>query len=219
MAPHPTDDTGASLTARLRAELRRRIIAAELRPGDVLLEKALADEYSVSKTPVREALQMLAVERWVSVIPRRGYTVSGLGFHDIREVMELRRAIEPMVAGAAAASVTPELVTELEALLEEHAAAAGPAVAVDAAARFHTRIVEAARNRRAEHLLAGLLDETARAHALLPPLASYIAAPSERAAHQAVLDAIRSADPALAERAMREHLVEAEAAMIAAFYR
>ena len=57
------------------------------------------------------------------------------------------------------------------------------------------------------------------AHALLPPLATYIAADSEHAPHADVLDAIRAADPAAAERIMRDHLTEAESAMIAAFYR
>ncbi|WP_029211221.1 MULTISPECIES: GntR family transcriptional regulator [Arsenicicoccus] len=208
-----------SMSERLRDELRARIVATDVHPGDLLLEKSLAEEYSVSKTPVREALQMLAVEGWVTVIPRRGYTVSSMGFHDIREVMELRRAVEPMVAAAAAAGVTAALVTDLEGLLEQQVSASEHAEAVRAASLFHRRIAAAARNRRAEATLSHLFDETTRAHALLPPLATYIAADSEHAAHADVLDAIRAADPAAAERIMRDHLTEAESAMIAAFYR
>ncbi|AKT51563.1 hypothetical protein ADJ73_10095 [Arsenicicoccus sp. oral taxon 190] len=207
------------MAERLRDEIRARIVETTFHPGDLLIEKALADTYSVSKTPVREALQMLAVEGWVTVIPRRGYTVSSMGFHDIREVMELRRAVEPTVAAAAAAGVTTALVTELEELLDQQVAATDHAAAVQAASLFHRRIAAAARNRRAEATLAHLYDETTRAHALLPPLATYIAADSEHAAHRDILDGIRAADPATTERLMREHLTEAESAMIAAFYR
>ncbi|MCE1177550.1 MAG: FCD domain-containing protein [Micrococcales bacterium] len=142
-----------------------------------------------------------------------------MGFHDIREVMEMRRAIEPMVAAAAATAVTGSLVTELEELLEQQVGASEHAEAVSAAALFHRRIAAAARNRRAEDALDRLFDETSRAHALLPPLSTYIAADSERAAHRDLLDAIRAADATTAERLMREHLTEAESAMIAAFYR
>ncbi|WP_409483366.1 GntR family transcriptional regulator [Arsenicicoccus dermatophilus] len=211
------DSSAPSLAERLRGELRSRIVDTRLRPGAVLLEKALAEEHAVSKTPVREALQMLAVEGWVQVIPRRGYTVSSMGFHDIREVMELRRAIEPTVAASAAATVTRDLVDDLERLLDGQRSATSHARAVSAAAAFHRRIAQAARNHRAQTTLDRLFAESERAHALLPPLAAAIA-DTEVAAHQDVVDAIRSADPRRAETVMRQHLVQAESAIVAAHY-
>ena len=110
----------ASLAEQLRDDLRARIVDTRLHPGGLVLEKSIAAEFGVSKTPVREALHLLAAEGWVTVLPRRGYTVSTVGCNDIREVMELRRAVEPECAAAAAASRTPELVADLEDLLRQH---------------------------------------------------------------------------------------------------
>lgn len=212
-APAATPDY-ASLTEWLRDELRRRLVRTQLHPGDLLLEKSLAAEYGVSKTPVREALRMLVAEGWVQVLPRRGYAVTTMGFHDIREVMELRRIIEPEMAAAAAGCGDPEVLADLRALLAEHRQAHDPAEAVDAAHRFHRRIGLAARNRRAVRTLEILWLETARAHALLPPLVEYIRDDSEHAAHDRVLQAIDAGDARGAHDAMHDHLVEAEQAMV-----
>ncbi|WP_284305277.1 GntR family transcriptional regulator [Mobilicoccus caccae] len=209
----------ASLAESLRDTIRRQIVTTVLHPGDLLLEKSLAAEFGVSKTPVREALQMLVVEGWITLIPRRGYAVSSMGFNDIREVMHLRQILEPAAASAAAAATSPDLRADLEGLLEEQISAPTAPQAVDAAHRFHRRIAVAARNKRALRILESLWAETARAHRLLPPLATYIGADSERSAHRDVLDAIGAGDPERAGAVMAAHLAEAEAEMVRAFYR
>lgn len=210
-------DAAGSLADRLRDELRARLVDTSLHPGDLLLEKTLAEEYGVSKTPVREALQMLVAEGWAQVLPRRGYAVTTMGFHDIHEVMALRRSIEPDLAATAAAAPTPQLLADLADLLAEHEGAARPALAVDAAHRFHRRIGLAGHNRRALRILDTLWLETARAHALLPPLGEYIHDRSEHDAHRRVLAAIADGGPGAARDAMRRHLTDAEDAMIRAF--
>ena len=106
----PSDSTVTadrrSQSERVRATLRSQIVRAELKPGAVVLESQLADEHGVSKTPVREALQMLMVEGFVTVLPRKGYMISSLNYHDIREVMDLRLMLEPPLLRAAARDVT-----------------------------------------------------------------------------------------------------------------
>lgn len=207
----------ASLAEQLRDDLRTRIVETRLHPGGLVLEKSIAAEFGVSKTPVREALQLLAAEGWVTVLPRRGYTVSTVGFNDIREVMELRRAVEPEIAAAAAACRTPELVADLEDLLRQHVEASSAPEAVSAAHEFHHRLAASARNRRGRRLLETLWLETERAHRLLPPLAEYINDETEHLAHRGLLAAVDSGDPDRARETMRTHLDEAQEAMVNAF--
>jgi GntR family transcriptional regulator, rspAB operon transcriptional repressor len=107
-----------SQSERIRDRIRQQILRAELRPGEIVIEPELAQQYGVSKTPVREALQMLTVEGLVTVLPRKGYMVRSLSFHDVREVMDLRLILEPPLVAAAARNVTEELISELRTQLE-----------------------------------------------------------------------------------------------------
>lgn len=66
--------------------LRLQILRAELAPGEVVIVTGLAQEHGVSKTPVREALQLLSVKGLATVLPRKGYMVTSLSYQDIREV-------------------------------------------------------------------------------------------------------------------------------------
>jgi DNA-binding GntR family transcriptional regulator len=208
-----------SQSERIRDRIRQQILRAELRPGEIVIEPELAQQYGVSKTPVREALQMLTVEGLVTVLPRKGYMVRSLSFHDVREVMDLRLILEPPLVAAAARNVTPELVAELrgylqrqfrdDATLEERLAAAR---------EFHLGCVRASRNLRAATLVRMLSDEVDRLHHLMPVVEGHISSAGEREAHEAILAAVASGNAAEAEARMREHLIEANDAMLRGFY-
>ena len=74
--------------------LRDAILKGELAPGERLLENQLADKLGVSRTPVREALRMLEQENLVALIPRKGAQVLDLSANDIKNVLEIRSALE-----------------------------------------------------------------------------------------------------------------------------
>ena len=82
--------------------LRVRIMSGELKPGERLREDAVAEEYGVSRVPVREALRRLESEGFVSLTPYRGATVSQTSRQDSLELMQVRRALETMAARLAA---------------------------------------------------------------------------------------------------------------------
>src|SRR5689334_16840640 len=86
------------------AQLKADILDGTLRPGDPLGEVDLATRIGVSRTPVREALQRLAMEGLVTWVPGRGAFVSGLSVPDIVELFQLREALESHSARLAAAS-------------------------------------------------------------------------------------------------------------------
>ena len=74
--------------------LRDAILKGQLKPGERLLENHLADKLGVSRTPVREALRMLEQENLVELIPRRGAQVLDISAEDIKNVLEIRSALE-----------------------------------------------------------------------------------------------------------------------------
>ena len=89
-----------SSRADLVAEsIRSAILAGRIRPGDTLVERRLAAELGVSKTPVREALIMLAAGGLVVLTPTRGTSVRVLDADDLRKIQEVRLLLEPWAVG------------------------------------------------------------------------------------------------------------------------
>ncbi|MGP5048826.1 GntR family transcriptional regulator [Glutamicibacter ardleyensis] len=215
----PPSGERESASERVRRLIRTQILTAQLRPGEIVLEAELAQYYGLSKTPVREALQMLTVEGLVTVLPRKGYMVRTLGINDVREVMELRLILEPPLLASAALNTSNELVSELRALLgEQFNQELSLETRVHAAREFHLTCARASYNDRAATLVRILTDEINRLHHLMPMVEDHISSSTEQAAHEAILDSIARGDAGAAESLMREHLVESNAAMIAAFY-
>lgn len=208
-----------SQAQRLYRAIRSDILSAELRPGSVVVESELAREHGVSKTPVREALQMLVVEGLISLLPQRGYLVRTMGFTEIRDVMELRLIIEPPLIAAAARNVTPELVQAMRQRLQEQFSENSTLKDwTDAAREFHMIAVRASKNERAVGLVAGLFDETTRMHHLLPQAVNHLRSSEEHDAHLAILRAIEAGDPEAASEAMTAHLRESNDSLLKAFY-
>jgi DNA-binding GntR family transcriptional regulator len=213
----PSSMKGASRTQQVYAALREDIVRTRLAPGQVVIEPELAQRFGVSKTPVREALQILAVEGLVTVIPRRGYVVRQLGLNDLREVLDLRTFIEPPLAAAATRRSTPEFVEELTAIYSAQVDGDGVAELTDAARAFHECILDASKNNRARGLMDSLFDETTRGHHLVPEISANIHSDVEREGHRAVLAAITAGDADAAEAAMRAHLTDVREAVVHAF--
>ncbi len=138
-----------AIRERVLVTLRQEIIAGRLRPGDRLVERELADRFGVSRVPVREAIRALVAEGFVHFETPRRTVVRRLTPNDVKELFELREALEVYAAGLAASRATPQELAEVERLLEQAAAAteAGDAEAItDINSRLHDRIVAMAGN-------------------------------------------------------------------------
>ncbi|MFJ4976565.1 GntR family transcriptional regulator [Streptomyces coeruleorubidus] len=134
---------------RVTAELRQEIIAGSLRPGDRLVERELAERFGVSRVPVREAIRALVAEGFVHFETPRRTVVRRLTPNDVKELFELREALEVYAAGLAASRATPRDLAEVQELLDRAAAAteAGDAELItDLNSRLHDRIVAMAGN-------------------------------------------------------------------------
>ncbi|MFF7736798.1 FCD domain-containing protein [Streptomyces sp. NPDC007984] len=134
---------------RVTADLRQEIIAGSLRPGDRLVERELAERFGVSRVPVREAIRSLVAEGFVHFETPRRTVVRRLTPTDVKELFELREALEVYAAGLAASRATREDLAEVQELIDRAAAAtdAGDAeVITDINSRLHDRIMAMAGN-------------------------------------------------------------------------
>jgi DNA-binding GntR family transcriptional regulator len=157
---------GPSLSPRALYEevaelLRHRIFQRELEPGAWIDELKIADEYGISRTPLREALKVLAAEGLVTMKVRRGAYVTEVSTQDLYDVYHLLSLLESDAAGVVAANATAAQLAELEALHAELEEAAKPGTAnADAFfavnERFHMRLLEIANNRWRDQMVADL---------------------------------------------------------------
>ncbi len=107
------------MAERAHDEIRRMIIRLDLAPGDVVREADLQERLGIGRTPIREALQRLAREHFVTVIPRRGMFVSAIDVDELAMLYETRAIMEPYAARLAAIRGTADDWDEMAAVLAE----------------------------------------------------------------------------------------------------
>jgi GntR family transcriptional regulator, rspAB operon transcriptional repressor len=112
-------DAHRSLRNEVVEELRRRILAGDLQPGDRLGEAALAEELGVSRVPIREAFRCLESEGLLEWVPRRGVRVVGTDTSEAEAVEEIRMALELVAVRFVADRRDDRLTAEFEAFLDE----------------------------------------------------------------------------------------------------
>ena len=203
------------LSEQIAGEIRAAILAGRYKPGDRLMEEVLATEFGVSRNPVREALRQLSVAGFVEVVPRHGASVATLGVQSVRELFEVRSALEAVMARLASERITADQVEVLAELLAKGQRAVADQQ-LDALPRlntaFHNAIAQAAGNSR---LVA--LNETVRDTIQWV----YARALRKRAVdswkeHSQLFEAIRARDATLAAHLALDHITRAETAYLAA---
>src|SRR3954471_6730482 len=128
--------------------LRQRIFRRELEPGSWIDELKLAEEYGISRKPLREALKVLAAEGLVTMKVRRGAYVTEVSEQDLADVYHLLALLESDAAGVVAERASDAELAELRAIHDELEAAAADRDRFFAInERFHMRVLEIAGNR------------------------------------------------------------------------
>jgi DNA-binding GntR family transcriptional regulator len=107
-----------SLSTKAYQIIRKKIISLELPPGSIVDENELMDELGFGRTPIREALQRLALEKLVTIVPRRGMFVTDIGITDLQRLFEVRLQLESLAARLAAKRGTQEHWQRMEAALD-----------------------------------------------------------------------------------------------------
>lgn len=206
----------SALYQEVAERLRERIFAHELLPGTWVDEQALAESFGISRTPMREALKVLAAEGLVTLRPRRGCYVTEVSERDLDEIFPVLALLEGRCAFEAAAKAVAADLRRLEALhdrLEKSAAAADVERFFEANQAFHRALQDLAGNRWLNQAIDDLRKvlKLVRRHSLRVE-GRMVESLDE---HRAVMVAIRAHDPAAAERAMHAHLMSGRAALAA----
>jgi len=144
-----TAEPGLSLTDRAYGHLEEMIVTLQLPPGSAVSETALSQRLGIGRTPIREALQRLARERLVGILPRRGIIVSEINVKSQLRLLEVRREVERLVAKSAARRATPEerkLFIEVARRFEKSARTNDDVAFMRVDRDFHDLSVMAARN-------------------------------------------------------------------------
>lgn len=141
--------------------LRQRIFSRELEPGSWIDELKIAQDYGISRTPLREALKVLAAEGLVTMKVRRGAYVTEMSERDLADVYHLLSLLEADAAGVVAAGASSAQITELQSLHNELEAAIKPGLQdrerfFEINERFHMRLLEMANNRWRDQMVADL---------------------------------------------------------------
>jgi DNA-binding GntR family transcriptional regulator len=207
-----------SIQARVVAEMRRRIISGEATSGSLLSELALADEFGVSRTPVREALKQLQTEGLVEVRPRVGTFVAAPSRRDITELFQMKELLEGAAARLLAQRGRVAEVDALEENLQQADRAVGRDDRVEYARlveEFHDLIIVGADNTKLEVHYRTLMNQLAYSRLVTTSLEQPGRPIQSEREHHLVLDLIRSKDGDSAERVMREHVRASRAALLA----
>ncbi len=145
--------------------LRQAILRGELQPGERLLEIHLANKLGVSRTPIREAIRKLELEGLVLMIPRKGAVVAEITEKSLRDVLEVRRALEELAMKLACEKILDGEIEELKAASREFEDAlktGDVTVYAEADVKFHDIIYRTTDNQRLIQLLYNLREQMYR---------------------------------------------------------
>lgn len=187
--------------------LRKAILTGELKPGERLMEIHLANRLGVSRTPIREAIRKLELEGLVVMIPRRGAEVAQITEKSLKDVLEVRRALDALCAELACDRISEEEMNQLKQACGEFEKAVqtrDATVIAKADVALHDIIVAATGNQRLVQLVNNLAEQMYRYRF------EYIKDESQHERlieeHRMIYESIRIKDKAAAAAAAKVHI-------------
>jgi GntR family transcriptional regulator, rspAB operon transcriptional repressor len=194
--------------------LRGWILNCQFRPGEFLPEVEVAAQCKTSRTPIREACNRLAEERWLTKIQNKGYLVAPISVQDVVEVYQYRKLLECFTAERTAQAITPEEIAALkDLLLVESKPKAKLSEIVEANDLFHRSLARMSRNQRVFDQLGLTLDYVHRLDILSTQRNA------EWVGHEEILAALEAHDVQGAHRAMASHIDGSRDRMLNIFFR
>ncbi len=211
---NPARIAQTALYQEVAERLRQRIFSHELPPGTWIDEQALAVDYGISRTPLREALKVLASEGLVTLKPRRGCYVTEISERDLDEIFPVMALLEGRCAFEATQKAKNEDIARLEAihaLLERHAASGDKEGFFEANQEFHRAIQELADNRWLLQVIQDLRKvlKLTRLHSL--SLEGRLQQSLEE--HREIMAGLKARDAKRTEKAMHDHLISGREAL------
>jgi DNA-binding GntR family transcriptional regulator len=195
--------------------LRNAILSGHFKPGERLVEKDLAEQLDISRTPIREALRKLELEGLVAYEPRKGVVVVGVSSDDALEIYMIRAVLEGLAAKLAANKRTKDELNKLKKLLfgmEECIQKDKISKLTSLHASFHTFIAELSKSPRLYQMIISLHDYVKNFAEIPCYLPGRLLRGWEE--HKEIVDAIDNRDDARAENAARNHIMQAKDSLL-----
>ncbi len=187
--------------------LKEKIVTLELPPASLINEADLMAELALGRTPIREALQRLALENLVIILPRRGTIVADLNMSDLQKIFEIRLELEVYAVRLAARRATPAQIAEMEALFAQaddmlHRGDHHQLIHLDHQA--HLLLAQAAHNEFLEETLERMYTHVLRLWYVSLHKVSRLAEAIEE--HRDIIAAVKAGDGERAAQIMRAHV-------------
>jgi DNA-binding GntR family transcriptional regulator len=218
--PAPDRLRHKTVSAAVADALRQRILNGEVAPGVALRQDALAEEFGISRIPIREALLQLEAAGLVKIVPHRGAVVSGLSVEEVEDIFQLRVQLEPPLLELSAPRFSAEDVRALRSLTQEYGAAleAGQIERWgELNRRFHLDLLRHAGRPRSLSIISGLLQDCDRPTRLQLSASGDVArADQEHTQIVALCEAGRIAEAA---DLLRAHIAHAGTSLVAIYRR
>jgi DNA-binding GntR family transcriptional regulator len=196
------------LRDRVADELRRQIINGEYEAGHRLTEERLAEDFGVSRNPVREAIRVLEAEGFLIVQPRRSALVASVAVRDMEDLFEVRLSLEMLAARLAAQRAEGD--DALERLIAEAHETSDEAVLAALNTRFHATVCALSGNT----LLTSLMERLYNRMQWVYRQNVRERASHSWAEHERLAKAIKAGDADAAANAAREHVLAARASAL-----
>jgi len=202
-----TRNARAALKQQAYETLKTLILSNQLKPGQALLEDELGVQFGLSRTPIREILTQLAHERLVKRSPYMGTFVTQLTREDVREIYEIRGALESLAVRAAVTRISEYELEDLERVFRQarqEVARADTRSALDEFRKIHDLIVSSANNPRLQTMLRSLDNESRRIMAMAKEFPDYDPVPGLDEKHEILL-ALQDRDAERAAQLIVKH--------------
>ncbi|WP_443058291.1 GntR family transcriptional regulator [Streptomyces sp. NBC_00820] len=212
MPPVKTVVQRSSVRGQILDALRTALVSGELVPGEVYSAPVLGDRFGVSATPVREAMQQLAIEGAVEVVPNRGFRVVERGSRELAELAEVRALIEVPVMLRLARTVPAECWAALLPLAEETVRAASSgcaAVYAESDRAFHRAVLALSGNEQLVRITEDLHRRSQWPLVSGPVLHGRANLVADAAEHTALLEALIARDLDVVRALVSEHFAGA----------
>lgn len=198
-----------SVKEAIYKSIKEKLLKVEIEPGSRIREDLLAEELSVSRTPVREAINQLAAEGFVEIIPRKGTFFVELTHNDILELLDVREALEALAVRKCIDKINSEYLKELENNIDQFEKALQEARYEECNvldSKFHQKIAEITENSKLiefTHIIEDFMRIARNMEMVKGGKTKNVVALKD---HKQILEAIRSKDKDMAEFAARNNI-------------
>ena len=200
-------DASMSLRDSVLISLRQSILTGEMKPGERLMEIPLSKKMDVSRTPIREAIRILELEGLVTMTPRKGVVVAQISEESLRDVLEVRRALDKLAITLACERITEEEIAQLNEAGMRFAEVIGTKDVIEisrADVAFHDIITKASKNEKLQEMMSSLSEEVYRFRFEYIKDADHHTLLVEE--HKAIYEAIRNRDVETAVHVSMKHI-------------